>query len=366
MKQVVQSSVVVQERFSQQQQLRASIIIVSYNAKEKLFRCLPSVLRSMPSDCEIIVVDNASSEGNADAIEMNFPEVSLIRSKTNLGFAAGCNLGVRQARGSYLVFLNPDTLVDDNWLQALLKPLETDEGVGLVTAKILLLDQSDRINTCGCNIHITGLTLCRGMGLPRQFYTEPDEVGAISGAAFAMRYELFEMLEGFDEEMFLYMEDTDLSLRARLVGRPTLYVPNSIVFHDYELRITPLKVFWQERNRYLMLLKSFKWLTLVLLIPVYLLAEIITWGFVLLSDRANIANKIRAYRWIMDNWSVVMKKREATQALRTISDREILKRQGFKLDFGQAAGGLVAKLASFIFNPLFYILRSIILALVWW
>jgi GT2 family glycosyltransferase len=366
MEQEVQSSLLVQERFSQRQPLRASIIIVSYNAKEKLFRCLPSVLRSIPGDCEIIVVDNASSEGNADAIEIDFPEVTLIRSRTNLGFAAGCNLGVRQARGSCLVFLNPDTLVDDDWLKALLKPLESDEGVGLVTAKILLLDRPDRINTCGCNMHITGLTLCRGMGRSREFYRQADEVGAISGAAFALRRQLFETLEGFDEEMFLYMEDTDLSLRARLLGYPTLYVPDSIVFHDYELRITPLKVFWQERNRYLMLLKSFKWLTLFLLLPVFLAAELITWGFVLLSDRANIANKIRAYHWILDNWSLVMKKRKATQALRTISDRELLKRQGFKLDFGQAAGGVVAKLAGFVFNPLFFILRSIILALVWW
>lgn len=366
MEQVVQSSLEVQQQFTHKQPFRASIIIVSYNAKEKLFRCLATVLQFLAGDCEIIVVDNASSEGNADAIENDFPEVKLIRSSTNLGFAAGCNLGAQQAGGEYFVFLNPDTLVDENWLPALLRPLETDEGIGLTTAKILLLEHPDRINTCGCNMHITGLTLCRGMGCSSQLYMQSDEVGAISGAAFAIRRRLFEKLEGFDAAMFLYMEDTDLSLRARLCGFPTVYVPESIVFHDYELRITPLKVFWQERNRYLMLLKSFKWRTLLLLLPVHMLAEFITWSFVLLSDRSNRKNKLNAYRWIFDNWSVVMEKRRATQTLRAISDREMLKQQGFRLDFGQAAGGFVATAADLLFTPLFFLLRSLTLALLWW
>jgi GT2 family glycosyltransferase len=366
MEQAVQSTALVQERVNRQPSPRASIIIVSYNAREKLFRCLASVMQYLASDCEIIVVDNASHEGNADAIENDFPEITLIRSATNLGFAGGCNLGVEQARGTYLIFLNPDTLVDENWLQALLRPLETDEKAGLVTAKILLMEDRERINTCGCNIHITGLTLCRGMGWSRRNYTEVDEVGAISGAAFAIRRQLFNRLGGFDEEMFLYMEDTDLSLRARLLGFPTLYVPDSIVYHDYELRITPLKVFWQERNRYLMLLKSFKWPTLLLLLPVHLLAELITWSFVLISDRGNFRNKLNAYAWILRNWSLVMDKRRTMQELRTVPDRELLRQQGFRLDFGQAAGGLVAGVADLLFNPLFFILRSFLLALVWW
>ena len=79
----------------------------------------------------------------------------------------------------------------------------------------------DLLNTCGCDIHICGLTLCRGMGRPRDSYTQIDEVGAISGAAFAIRRELFDKLGGFDEDMFLYLEDIDLSWRARLAGYPT-------------------------------------------------------------------------------------------------------------------------------------------------
>jgi GT2 family glycosyltransferase len=348
------------------QPYRAGIVIVSYNARQKLMTCLESLLGSLPADCNLVVVDNASSEGNADAIAERFPEVKLIRSPVNLGFAGGCNLGARHTRSRSLVFLNPDTTVESGWLDALVAPLAADDRTGLTTARILLMSDPERLNTCGCNIHVTGLTLCRGMGRARDTYMQRDEVGAISGAAFAIRAELFERLGGFDETMFLYLEDTDLSWRARLAGWQTAYVPESVVLHDYELRITPLKVFWEERNRYLMLLKSLRWPTLLLLAPVYLLAEIITWTFVLLKDRHNVRNKLRAYSWVMANWRLILRKRRETQARRETSDRAMLKSTGFRLDFGQASGGLVAAAARLIFDPLFFVMRAVLLALVWW
>lgn len=328
--------------------------------------CLESLRRSLPADCDLVVVDNASAEGNADAIAERFPDVKLIRSPVNLGFAGGCNLGARHTRSRSLVFVNPDTVVEPGWIEALVAPLEADDRTGLTTARILLMSDPQRLNTCGCNIHLTGLTLCRGMGRLRDSYPQRQPVGAISGAAFAIRTALFERLGGFDEEMFLYLEDTDLSWRARLGGWQTVYTPDSLVLHDYELRITPLKVFWEERNRYLMLIKSLRWPTLLLLAPVYLLAEIITWMFVLLKDRPHAGNKLRAYGWMLANWRLILRKRRETQALREVSDREMLRSTGFRIDFGQASGGFVAAAARVIFDPLFYVMRAILLAMVWW
>lgn len=344
---------------------RASIIIVNYNAKEKLLRCLGSVLRFADSGKEVIVVDNASSDGMADLICNNFTEVKLIRSQTNLGFGAGSNLAARQARGKYLVFLNPDTLIERGWLEALLEPLEADARVGLVTSKVLLADQPNRINACGNAIHITGITFCRGYGRPSEAFDEIEEVDAVSGASFAVRCELFEALDGFDEDTFLYMEDTDLSWRARLSGWRCVYAPDSVVLHHYAFRLTPLKVFYQERNRYLMLLKSLRWPTLLILLPAQVLAELITWGFVLLNDRANLKNKLRAYGWIIGNWALVMNKRKLTQALRRVGDRELLKRTTFRLDFSQASKQ-IGTLATFIFDPVFFVLKALAMLLVWW
>jgi len=341
-------------------------VIVSYNAKAKLLACLDSVLHSLPDSSEVIIVDNASIEGNADAVEAAFPELALVRSETNLGFAGGCNLGTRYSASEHLVFLNPDTIVESGWLESLLAPFDTDPNIGLTTARIVLLDDPSLLNTCGCDVHLTGLTLCRGMGKSSETYRTVEDVGAISGAAFAIRRNLFELLGGFDETMFLYLEDTDLSWRGRLAGYRTVCAPDSIVQHDYELRITPLKVFWEERNRYLMLLKSLKWRTLLLLLPVYLIAEIITWSFVLLKDRHNVGNKIRAYHWIVTNWRLIMEKRRATQLLRTQSDQHLVESTGSRIDFDQAAGGPVAVVARLVFNPLFLVLRRVALALVWW
>jgi GT2 family glycosyltransferase len=346
--------------------LRASIIIVNYDAKEKLLRCLESVLRSSQPDCEVIVLDNNSSDGIADRIEEDFAAVRLIRSGTNLGFGGGNNLAARSAHGKFLVFLNPDTVVQHGWLEALIAPFDSDPRAGLTTSKILLADEPDLINTCGNAVHFTGLTLCRGLRQPRDAFGEMEEVDAVSGAAFAIRYELFEALKGFDEDTFLYMEDTDLSWRARLSGWRCLYAPDSVVLHHYTLRMTPLKVFYQERNRYLMLVKCLKWPSLVVLLPAQLLAELMTWGFVLFSDRANLMNKPRAYASVITNWPAIRNKRNATQALRRVPDRELLRRTTSRVELEQASRGIVGTIARFVFNPLFFLLRGLAMMLIWW
>ena len=348
------------------QDINASIIIVDYNAGEKLVACLSSIERSKGVNTEIIVVDNASTDSLAETIEADFPEVRLIKSETNLGFGGGCNLGARQASNDYLIFLNPDTTVEPGWLEALLEPLRRDYGVGLVTSKILMAQDPERINACGNTVHITGIAMCRGLGMPRTDFNKAEEVPAVSGAAFAIRRTLFELLGGFDEEMFLYMEDTDLSWRARLAGWRCLYSPESVVRHHYELKMTALKVYYQERNRYLMLVKNLRWPTLVVLLPGQLLAELMTWGFVLLKDRANIGNKILAYRWFAENWRDVMIKRRATQALRKVPDRELLKSAEFNLDFEQVSGSLVASVSRVVLTPFFFVSKMVTMALVWW
>ena len=137
--------------------LLASVIVVNYNGKEHLARCLESL--SSTKEAEIIVVDNASSDGSADLVKSAFPEVQLIRSQTNLGFGEGCNMGAREAKGDYLAFVNPDTLVEQDWLEALINALKNCPDAGMATSQILQMDQPDRISACGNNIHISGLTL---------------------------------------------------------------------------------------------------------------------------------------------------------------------------------------------------------------
>jgi GT2 family glycosyltransferase len=334
------------------QKIRCSVIIVSYNSLADLGTCLPSLLESCSPADEVIVVDNASTDGTAAWVQQNYPSIGLIQSGENAGFGGGNNIGAQSARGDYLAFLNPDTTVDKNWLEALILALENKLHPGLVTSKILLMSDPGKINTCGNDIHISGLTLCRGANQPASDFTLPSEVSAISGAAFAMRRDLFWKLGGFDETFFLYMEDTDLSLRTRLAGREIRYVPESVVYHDYQLTFGSQKTYYQERNRYLMLLKTLEWRTLLVLLPILLLAEIVTWGYCLVWDK-NPANKLRAWAWVYQNRAEILAARQRVQALRQTSDLALLKPHSTFLAFEQATGGLIAFIAHIIFDPFF-------------
>lgn len=344
----------------------ASVIIVNYNGRHHLEKCIPSLRGEGGSDPEIILVDNASTDGSAAYVERAFPEVRVVRSEANLGFGQGSDVGARQARGRYLAFLNPDTVVEPGWLEALIVALEADPQAGLATSNILLVSDPGRINTCGNEVHFTGLTLCRGMGMERSALADLEEVSAVSGAAFVIRRDLFEALGGFDETFFLYMEDTDLSWRARLAGYRCLCVPQSVVYHDYSMRFGPKKTFYQERNRYLMLLKSLRWRTLMFLLPALLLAEVITWGFMLLWERQRLANKVQAYAWIVEHWEEVMESRSRTQALRRVRDRDLLARCAYRLAYEQFDSGLIGRLAHTVFDPLFSVLHRLAMAWIGW
>jgi GT2 family glycosyltransferase len=345
---------------------QASLIIVAYNARAYLEKCLTSVLETSGENCEVILVDNASSDGSAELAAQKFPHIRIIRNGDNRGFGQGNNIGAQAATGDYLVFLNPDTIVGPRWLEALITALEAEPRAGLATSKILLMNDPEQINTCGNTIHLTGLALCRGLRHSKDAFSRRESVAAVSGAAFAIRRELFEQLGGFNEDFFLYMEDTDLSWRARLAGWDCLYVPESVVLHDYTLRITPHKVFYQERNRYLMLLKSLRWLTLLILFPALLLAEVVTWGFVIGNDREHLGNKWHAYQWIVKHWSAILNKRRAVQGLRRVPDRALLRSTGYRMDFEQTDRSFIASLAHLVFDPLFFLLRQLAFVLVWW
>lgn len=347
----------------------ASIVIVSYNGWPDLERCLTALARDpfcAGASCEILLLDNGSSDGSADLAATAFPHVRVLTSPTNLGFGAGNNLAAGHARGEYLAFLNPDTVVETGWLQALIAALQNTPGAGLATSKILLREDPAHINTCGGDLHLTGLHLCRGMGLDSNELAEMEAVGAVSGAAFALRRDLFLALGGFDGDFFMYVEDSDLSWRARLAGYTCLYVPDSVVHHRYSLRFGPLKTYYQERNRYLMLLKTLRWPTLLVLLPALLLAEVVTWGYVLLSDRPHWRNKLRAYGDIVRRWPAILEQRRQVQALRRVSDHAVLSRSTFALAFEQTGAGLAASLAHWVFDPLFWTAQRLTLAVTRW
>jgi GT2 family glycosyltransferase len=345
---------------------KASVIIVNTNELHHLRRCIPSIFRQRYPEYEVLVVDNASTDGSLDYLARQFPQVRVIRNAANLGYAGANNVGFKHASGEYIAVLNPDTQVEPDWLRELVIALQADAGAGLATPKILMMDDPTRVNTCGNEITFTGLTFCRGLDQPAEKYNQPDVVSAVSGAAFAIKRSVLEQIGGFDESFFIYYEDTDLSLRAMLAGYTCLYVPTSVVYHQYALRFGPRKCFLQERNRYFSLLKTLRWRTLMVLLPLLLLSELIAWGYVLLRGPEHVRSKLRSYAWLIGNRQRILEARRRVQGLRRVDDRVLLDRFSHRLTFAQTTHSWAATILEKTLNPLLLLLGRMSRAIVLW
>lgn len=331
-----------------------SVIVLSYNNKEDLVECIPSLMSQTYQDFEIIVVDNASTDGSEEFVRINYPEIKVVQTGKNLGYAAGNNAGFEVAEGEYIVVINPDTIVDHKWLAELIKPLENDLTIAATTSKILMYYQNDKINACSTINHYTGLTFCRGLNKSACEFDICQEVGAVSGCSFAIRCDILKNIDGFDSEFFLYLEDADLSWRIRFAGGKIMYVPESIIYHKFKLSIPPWKEFYLERNRYLILLKNFSSRTLLLLLPALMVTEIVTMGHAVLNGPKHIESKLRAYLWIIKNIKEILTKRHETICKKITTDREFFGLLDWKIPFEQVIKlPLMSKTVDIFFNSFY-------------
>jgi GT2 family glycosyltransferase len=268
---------------------------------------------------ETIVVDNGG--GGPEIDEAYAREgVRVVAPGENLGFAGASNLGAREARGDVLVFLNPDTVVVPGAIAQLSRTLE-DHSIGLAMARLRLLDEPERLNASGVEVHVTGIGWAGGYGEPVDSVRQLQDVPAPSGTAMAVRAETFRELGGFAEELFMYLEDLELGWRARLAGYRVVVDPEADVYHDYEYGRNPRKSYLLERNRLVFCLSAYSARTLLLLAPVLLATEL---GMLALSLRERwLKDKLAGWGWIVRNAGVVARRRRQTQRLRRVRDREL-------------------------------------------
>lgn len=303
----------------------ATIIVVNFNGGEKLLRCLEAMLATAPAS-EILVVDNASTDGSANLPAAIESRVRLLRNTTNLGYAAALNQAARQSRGEVLVFCNMDTLPEPGWLEPLLDVLRDDPAAGAVNPLLMLAD-GHLVNAAGQIIHVTGLGFNRGLGEePARFGVRPFEVDGIQGAVFAMRRAVYDAIGGLDETGFLYHEDVNLSWLLRLAGFRLYCVPASRVRHDYFLSMYAEKFHLLERNRVAMLLAYTTLATRFLLAPLLLLTEMLAWGYALLRRHGFVRAKWRSYVWVYQRRRSIAERRARAAVLRRVSDARLLRR----------------------------------------
>jgi GT2 family glycosyltransferase len=198
---------------------------------------------------------------------------------------------------------------------------------------------------------------------PSDGYNLPELVGAVSGASFAIRRCLWDQLKGFDKDLFMYYEDTDLCWRARLAGFSSLYSPASIVYHDYSVRTSTLTYSYSERNRLVLILKNWKGLTLFLLLPSLLLAEIIDWGYMLMVGWEGVRAKLQAYNWLIRNIPSVLRSRANAQLSREKPDWVLLKSCTYLLTPRLRTGGRIGRFVVYVCNLWFAFHYKVVLFL---
>jgi GT2 family glycosyltransferase len=297
-----------------------SVVIVTYRAGPALLRCLDS-LEGQVGLAETILVDNG--EGGPEIEEARGREgVRVIQPDRNIGFAAGCNLGAREARGDVLVFLNPDTVVAEGALLHLERALE-DPRVGLAMARLRLLGEPEKLNSSGIEVHVTGIGWAGGYGDPVESVTDVREIAAPSGTAMAVRASTFRELGGFAEELFMYLEDLELGWRARLAGYRVVLEPAADVLHEYEYGRNPRKNYFLERNRLVFVLTAYSARMLFLLAPLLALTEL---GIAALALKEGwLRDKLRGWGWLAQNAGTVRRRRHSTQAVRRVRDRDLVR-----------------------------------------
>ncbi len=223
-----------------------SVIIVNYNTRELLLACVQSVLDNAGEvPVEIIVVDNASHDGSAEALSQNYPDVTLISSSKNLGFSAANNLAFSKSNGEFILVLNPDTVMPRGSLGELVDFLKEHKDVGIVAPQLVGKDDRPQISSFGMfpgcrEAFVRAFRLWRIIphsSIARNYLVGPGiaadwcYTGHLLGACMLIRRHVWQLLKGMDERFFLFLEETDFCLRARNKGWPCAYTLRTHIVH---------------------------------------------------------------------------------------------------------------------------------------
>ena len=305
-----------------------SVVIVAYESGPTLERCLQGLRAQTFTDFEILLVDNASSDGAPQRAAAADSEIRLLLPGANLGFAAGNNLAAREARGRWLVLLNPDAYPHAGWLAALIAGAARHPEVRCFTSLQMVADEPDLMDGAGDVMTSAGIPF-RG-GYRRRLPTDlaEGEVFSACGAATLIDRALFLGLGGFDERFFCYCEDVDLGYRLRLAGETTLLLPAAVIEHVGSASTgvrSEFSVFHGSRNRVWTFLKNtpapLLWLTLPLHVAV-------TAGLLLLhwrrGDAAPVLRGIRA-AFRREALDPILASRRDIQAARKAGSWDILR-----------------------------------------
>ncbi|MCY4464491.1 MAG: glycosyltransferase family 2 protein [Chloroflexi bacterium] len=211
---------------------RLSVVIPNWNGKGYLAACLDSLRAQTQPGIEIIIVDNASTDGSQQFVRTAYPEMQLVELPQNRGFTGACNKGMQEAAGEIVALLNNDTEVARDWAAEVIKALDEKPEVGIVACKMLMHDQRERFHTAGDFFAIDGSAGNRGFGeIDHGQYDRGDYVFSACGGAAVYRRCMLEAIGFLDDDFFFLLEDVDIAWRAQLAGYAVWFAPGAVVYH---------------------------------------------------------------------------------------------------------------------------------------
>jgi len=247
-----------------------SIITVNYNQAVVTCEFLESIQKITYSNYEVIVIDNASPTEDPSSIKENYSFIKFIKSEVNLGFAGGNNLGVKEAKGEYLLFINNDTEVEPDFLQPMIEKFQEDDNIGMMSPKIRFHHTPDTIQYAGytpMNPYTMRQHLIGYRKVDKGQFDKPGFTYSIHGAAMMVPRKVIQEVGMMTEVYFLYYEEHDWCARIKKAGYKVFYQPKSLVFHKESIstgKESPLKTYYISRNRVVYTRRNSKGLLFIL------------------------------------------------------------------------------------------------------
>ena len=251
--------------------MEVSVVIPNFNGIAFLDSVLASLEGQTLSNFEVILVDNGSTDGSCSFVTANYPWVHLIELSENFGFCGAVNAGIRAAKAPYVLLLNNDTEVKEDFVEEMLAAIRRHKNAFSCGARMVQYHDRDRLDDVGNYYCALGWSFVRGRGKDIHAYETEDKIFSACAGAAIYRKKIIEKIGYFDEEHFAYLEDTDIGYRARIYGYENWYAPKAIVYHvgsgTSGSRYNQFKTRYSSRNNIYLIYKNMPLLQIILNLP---------------------------------------------------------------------------------------------------
>lgn len=313
-----------------------SIVLLDWNGLQWVKFALSSINELKYKNYELIFVDNGSKDNRSiEYVKEFFPDANIIKHIENKGYAGALNSAYPVCKGKYLFFMQNDVKLDPECIGELVKIAQTDDKIAICACKQLSYDGSFKLN-CGVGLDFLGYPIVD---------TVDSNIFYADGASFFIRKDVFIDLNGFDEKHVAFGEDVDLCWRAWLLGYKTIYVPTAIVYHASGGTITGgaikgahytttiVRRYMGERNNLRNVLKNYRLISLLWILPLYLSINLIEIILFLITGKFSVVKDcyLKSWQYNIINFSDTWEQHKKIQRERKISDKEIFKKMEWKL-----------------------------------